>query len=60
MNLQVEHATPEDMVITLDAPILPQTDILTGDIRKQVDDLPRILAELVIEEVSIDGMCGVY
>ncbi len=24
------------------------------------EDAPEILAELVIEEVSIDGMCGVY
>ncbi len=24
------------------------------------NDTPQILAELVIEEVSIDGMCGVY
>lgn len=24
------------------------------------EDAPEILAELVVEEVSIDGMCGVY
>jgi mycofactocin precursor len=24
------------------------------------DEKPQILAELIIEEVSIDGMCGVY
>ncbi len=24
------------------------------------EDTPEILAELVVEEVSIDGMCGVY
>lgn len=60
MNLQLEHTTPEDMVATIDAPLFPQTDSLVGDTRKHVDDLPRILAELVIEEVSIDGMCGVY
>lgn len=24
------------------------------------EDGPEILAELVVEEVSIDGMCGVY
>jgi mycofactocin precursor len=25
-----------------------------------LEEQPRILAELVIEEVGIDGMCGVY
>jgi mycofactocin precursor len=37
----------------------PQLDILAE--QKQVtSELPQILAEVIIEEVSIDGMCGVY
>ena len=44
-----ETAQAELMLLTMDA----------GDEDLTLDD-PAILAELVIEEVSIDGMCGVY
>lgn len=41
------------------------TDIVTDDIAaetvdEQAQDLPEIEDEAVVEEVSIDGMCGVY
>ena len=44
-----ETAQAELMLLTMDA----------DDAELTLDD-PAILAELVIEEVSIDGMCGVY
>ncbi len=31
-----------------------------GEAQDSQDEQPRILEEVVIEEVSIDGMCGVY
>ena len=40
-----------------------QSDTQTPVLGKQgepADKKPRILEEVVIEEVSIDGMCGVY
>lgn len=37
----------------------PTTDLSAAGEAPRVEK-PQILAELVIEEVSIDGMCGVY
>jgi mycofactocin precursor len=37
----------------------PQLDILPQQ-KQMTPELPQILAEVIIEEVSIDGMCGVY
>ncbi|MCX7792566.1 MAG: mycofactocin precursor MftA [Chloroflexaceae bacterium] len=43
------------------AEIMEQTEAVDVAVAPPVDeDAPEILAELVIEEVSIDGMCGVY
>lgn len=42
---------------------LEPTDLLVEeDLTGEADDgeAPAIVAELVIEEISIDGMCGVY
>lgn len=38
----------------------PTTETHGTENRASQNDTPQILAELVIEEVSIDGMCGVY
>ena len=47
------------------APLLEQADpALEAELAEAAEDLavekPEILMELIIEEVSIDGMCGVY
>ncbi|MCS6882669.1 MAG: mycofactocin precursor MftA [Oscillochloridaceae bacterium] len=43
------------------AEILAEADAVDGLETPLADvDAPEILAELVVEEVSIDGMCGVY
>jgi len=36
----------------------PETDILDPVAAEPVDD--DILADVLVEEISIDGMCGVY
>ena len=48
-TVEQETTQAELMLLAMDA----------GDEDLTLDD-PAILAELVIEEVSIDGMCGVY
>ena len=40
--------------------VYPTTEAQGTENRASRNDTPQILAELVIEEVSIDGMCGVY
>ncbi|MGB9633742.1 MAG: mycofactocin precursor MftA [Chloroflexaceae bacterium] len=43
------------------AEILEETEPVDGaEGLPASEDAPEILAELVVEEVSIDGMCGVY
>ena len=34
--------------------------LVTENLNEPMSEKPRILDEVVIEEVSIDGMCGVY
>ncbi len=44
-----------------EAAIQEEADLVDGEEAPEGDESPpAILAELVIEEVSIDGMCGVY
>ena len=40
--------------------IPPQPEQDHPDQTKPTPDPPQILAELVVEQISIDGMCGVY
>lgn len=54
----------ESPVATADTSVIEEsrdahvvTDIVVTDL---VADTPAIEAELLIEEISIDGMCGVY
>ena len=46
------HATP-------DAEVAPMAEI-TARQPEPSTELPEVMEELLIEEVSIDGMCGVY
>ncbi len=39
---------------------LKQTTLTTGDRNQTDQDTPQILEEIVVEELSIDGICGVY
>jgi len=49
----------ESPIATADTSVVEESPVahVVGDI---VGDVPAIEAELLIEEVSIDGMCGVY
>jgi mycofactocin precursor len=40
--------------------IKQSSDIPDPDKTKDVQDKPQMLEEIVIEELSIDGICGVY
>ena len=46
-------------IATADTSVVEESPVaqVVGDI---VGDVPAIEAELLIEEISIDGMCGVY
>jgi mycofactocin precursor len=46
---------PQDTRADAPAPVSPPPDPDASDGQE-----PRIIEELLIEEVSIDGMCGVY
>jgi mycofactocin precursor len=46
---------PQDTRADAPAPVPPPPDPGASDGQE-----PRIIEELLIEEVSIDGMCGVY
>jgi mycofactocin precursor len=37
----------------------PTTDTITGT-TAETDEQPLVEADLLVEDVSIDGMCGVY
>lgn len=45
---------------TTDAPITALAAEQTSPMLKTTVEQPQITEELLIEEVSIDGMCGVY
>jgi len=49
----------ESPIATADTSVVEESPVahVVGDI---VGDVPAIEAELLIEEISIDGMCGVY
>jgi len=49
----------ESPIATADTSVVEESPVahVVGDI---VVDVPAIEAELLIEEISIDGMCGVY
>lgn len=49
----------ESPIATADTSVVEESPVahVVGDI---VGDAPAIEAELLIEEISIDGMCGVY
>lgn len=51
-----------DLAVTKAAPPTPTAPPKTMGLKEHKLDgeKPRILEEVVIEEVSIDGMCGVY
>ncbi len=36
----------------------PRPGVVPGE--KETEEKPRVSEEIVIEEISIDGMCGVY
>lgn len=46
------------------APVSPNNQHLTPQQKQRTQarlaEKPRIMTELIIEEISIDGMCGVY
>lgn len=46
-----------DTSVVEESPVAHVVGDIVGDI---VGDVPAIEAELLIEEISIDGMCGVY
>ncbi len=60
MALQLETAVLEGQILPSEPQDLPPPQELSIEGETLADEKPRILAELVIEEVSIDGMCGVY
>lgn len=71
MSLQPETVALAVMVMSEESSVLPLSAnvIPVGTVAPQAAvapvkvaavEKPRILSELVIEEVSIDGMCGVY
>ncbi|MGB0385069.1 MAG: variant-type mycofactocin precursor [Ardenticatenaceae bacterium] len=49
---------------TRNGKVKPKQDFFKSDMTRQVatkeEQAPAILEEIVIEEVGIDGMCGVY
>jgi len=49
----------ESPIATADTSVIEESSVaqVIGDL---VADTPAIEAELLIEEISIDGMCGVY
>lgn len=49
----------ESPIATADTSVIEESPVaqVIGDL---VADTPAIEAELLIEEISIDGMCGVY
>ena len=49
----------ESPIATADTSVVEESPVahVVGNI---VGDVPAIEAELLIEEISIDGMCGVY
>ena len=51
---------PESVDTAQEIPVSSLAARPTGRQAEPVAEEPRILEELVIEEVSIDGMCGVY
>lgn len=61
MTLQPVMVVPEESVLLaqVDDQPLPAEE-LASDAAAPGAEKPAILVELVIEEVSIDGMCGVY
>ena len=46
-----------DTSVVEESPVAQVVGDMVGDI---AGDVPAIEAELLIEEISIDGMCGVY
>jgi mycofactocin precursor len=60
MTLPLDMVAPEATILPLEphAQPLPVKGELA--VKELIPETPQILAELVIEEVSIDGMCGVY
>ncbi len=61
MDRQHDATTVEVVTTPPETYAYPTTDARHAEEnRARQNDTPQILAELVIEEVSIDGMCGVY
>jgi mycofactocin precursor len=52
------EAVPDAVV--LDETLEPAELLLTEELSAEAAEEPEIVAELLIEEISIDGMCGVY
>ena len=57
---QLELITPEQPLITQEPDQAPLSIRLVDAQVPQPATKPEIMLELLIEEVSIDGMCGVY
>ncbi|GEM_PF-6301830 len=60
MDLQHDDAAVEVVTTLSETYVYPTTEAQRAENHASRNDTPQILAELVIEEVSIDGMCGVY
>ena len=56
-NQQTSLSSAPELIDTLRK---PQVSQLHAKDAEPLAEKPRILEEVVIEEVSIDGMCGVY
>lgn len=53
----MEH---EPDAVVLDETLEPAELLLAEELAAEAAEEPEIVAELLIEEISIDGMCGVY
>jgi mycofactocin precursor len=55
-----ETLTQPDAAVSVRQPAPDALESLPASSRKAEANRPAILEEVLIEEVSIDGMCGVY
>jgi len=60
LGMESPIATADTSVVE-ESPVAQVVGDMVGDmVADTVADTPAIEAELLIEEISIDGMCGVY
>lgn len=60
MNPEFQTTDSEAIILHEESGTLSQRIEVLPEGEADLEGKPQILAELVIEEVSIDGMCGVY